>query len=96
MYTRTHWQTYRFQCRSEVEIMNILTVKKVNTGHLIFLISFLILVMLSLTLIVLNNHVTASEILEKKGNMSAPKIHTPCLERKVFSQTPILLNLKTV
>jgi glyoxylase-like metal-dependent hydrolase (beta-lactamase superfamily II) len=56
--------------------MNILTVKKVNIGNLIFLLSFLILVMLSLTLIVLNNRVTASEILEEKGNMSAPKIHT--------------------
>lgn len=56
--------------------MNILTVKKVNIGNLIFLLSFLILVMLSFTLIVLNNRVTASEILEEKRNMSAPKIHT--------------------
>jgi hypothetical protein len=45
--------------------MNILTVKKVNIGNLIFLLSFLILVMLSFTLIVLNNRVTASEIEEK-------------------------------
>ena len=49
---------------------------KINIGNLVFLPSFLILVILSLTLIVLNNRVTASEILGEKGNMSAPKIHT--------------------
>lgn len=50
--------------------------KKINIGNLVFLLSFIILVALSLTLIVLNNRVTASEILLEKGNMSAPKIHT--------------------
>jgi glyoxylase-like metal-dependent hydrolase (beta-lactamase superfamily II) len=55
--------------------MNILTVRKDRTTHLISLLSFLILVTLSPTL-VLNNRVTASELSEEKGNMSKPKIHT--------------------
>lgn len=50
--------------------------KKINIGNLVFLLSFLILVVPSVTLIVLNNRVTASEVLQEKGNMSAPKIHT--------------------
>lgn len=55
--------------------MNVLTVRKYRTIQLIFLLSFLILVMLSPTLI-LNNCVTASELPEEKGNLSKPKIHT--------------------
>jgi hypothetical protein len=60
-----NYKERNFELVRSHEIMNILTVKKVNIGNLIFLLSFLILVMLSFTLIVLNNRVTASEIEEK-------------------------------
>lgn len=72
--------------------MNVLTVKKRSTGHqLIFLLSFLSLVMLALTLIASNYDAAASEIAASEMNMTAPKIHTHMSgEKGIFANAYII------
>jgi glyoxylase-like metal-dependent hydrolase (beta-lactamase superfamily II) len=71
--------------------MNVLTVKKGSTGQLIFLLSFLSLVMLDLTLIASNYDAAASEIAASEMNVTAPKIHTHMSgEKGIFANAYII------
>ena len=71
--------------------MNVLTVKKSSTAQLIFLLSFLSLVMLALTLIASNYDAAASEIAASEMNMTAPKIHTHMSgEKGIFANAYII------
>lgn len=73
--------------------MNVLTFKKDSTGHHIFLLLFLSLVMLALTLIVSNYPAAeaASEIPATEVNATAPKIHTHMSgEQGIFANAYII------